>query len=48
MKLLERRGVMSYSPVWDLDVFFEGGSDSASFAAYIKETEACIQALNSS
>jgi len=45
MKLLERRGVMSYSPVWDLDVFFEGGSDSASFAAYIKETEAGIQAL---
>ncbi|MBD3109539.1 M3 family oligoendopeptidase [Bacillus sp. AGMB 02131] len=30
---------MTYSQVWDLDVFFEGGSDSASFAAYIKETE---------
>lgn len=36
---------MAYSQIWDLDVFFEGGSNSSEFAAYIKETEMNIKEL---
>jgi len=37
---------MSYTPVWDLDVFFEGGSKSSQFAVYLKETEELVQQLD--
>ncbi|PLR85863.1 oligoendopeptidase [Bacillus canaveralius] len=32
----------TYSEVWDLDVFFKGGSDSAEFAAHLENTAAHI------
>lgn len=34
-----------YSPVWDLDVFFKGGSDSPAFAEHVVETEKEINAF---
>jgi oligoendopeptidase F len=34
-----------YSEVWDLDVFFEGGSSSKEFAVHIDETKALIEAF---
>lgn len=30
---------MAYSQVWDLDVFFEGGSDSPQLRAHLDETK---------
>ncbi len=36
-----------YSPVWDLEVFFKGGSESSAFAKHIVETEKEITAFKS-
>ncbi len=36
---------VTYSEVWDLDVFFEGGSSSVAFAAHLEETGNAISAL---
>jgi len=33
----------SYSPVWELDVFFKGGSDSQAFTNHLLETEDVIK-----
>ena len=34
-----------YSPIWDLDVFFKGGSDSPAFIEHLAETEKEIEAF---
>nr|WP_078379619.1 M3 family oligoendopeptidase [Sutcliffiella halmapala] len=35
----------TYEETWDLDVFFEGGSDSATFATYINEIQEELKAF---
>ncbi len=37
---------MGYLPRWDLDVFFEGGSNSPQFAAYLQSIKEDIEALD--
>ncbi|MFS0780830.1 M3 family oligoendopeptidase [Bacillus sp. 1P06AnD] len=37
---------MDFSPVWDLDVFFEGGSNSHEFAQYMDALEQDIEQLD--
>lgn len=34
---------ITYSEIWDLDVFFSGGSDSAEFASHLKATAEAIE-----
>ncbi|KAB2333949.1 M3 family oligoendopeptidase [Bacillus mesophilum] len=38
----------TYSEVWDLDVFFKGGSESEEFTAHLHETEAQIEQFKQS